>query len=211
MPYVQLVTWYPVLNSVREFRGLIEGRVKAQQAAGIDASLTRTVFAPETSAFTIRRRYPTLADFESARDRQTQANQTTVDRMSAMQRQAGTNAIHEVLQRTTVPRLVAKWTRVVIAAPALGRGPELRALLLEQGQHYEAQGQGRGLLVEVAGPESGSFRSVFGNSSLAELEQWRAGPALGQSQQDYVQRVNALVSRPLQSSIHEVLIPYLTS
>ena len=114
----------------------------------------------------------------------------------------------ETLQRATQTGAPVKWSQFAVSAPALGKGPELRALMLARGKEYEAQGLRTTLSVQVAGPESGIFTRIISFGSLAELEEQRVRAAGDEAGRVYAQKLATLISRPVTFSIRETHIPY---
>ncbi len=201
-------TFYPAAGKAAEFRQLAEERARALQAAGIETTLGATAWGPDFPAYRIGMRFATLADYEQARPAAQEVNRRFNPMMGPLARQTGIQTLTEVLQLTNQSGPRPKWGLWILRAPALGKGPELRALELERGKELEAQGRRSTLSVQVAGPESGVFIRNFGYQSLAALEEQRVRTAADASSAAFVSKLNTLLSRPTETSIREVLIPF---
>lgn len=205
--FVHGVTYYPANGKAMEFRALAEQRVHELQKARVEANLSTLAWGPEYPSARISHRFATLAEYEKYRTANIEAVRKFATSVAPLLRQPSMTTLSETLQ-TTNQSGAAKWSQWVTSAPALDKGPEVRSLLVERGKQYDAQKRRTTLSVQVAGPESGLFTRVFSYGSLAELEEWRARGAADEMQAAYLHKLNALLSRPLQTSIREILIPY---
>src|SRR5688572_27747987 len=207
MPFIHSITYFPSAIGLEEFRELVEQRVRVLQASGVDANLSATEWDPDYPTYRIGQRYTLLADYERYRAPHISAARQFEARVAPLMRRMPTLALAESLQRTNQSG-PDQWSQWVLIAPALGQGLQLRELLVERGNYYEAVGRRTTLSVQVAGPEPGVFVRTFGYATLAEVEEWRKQGATDEAGVDFVTKVNALVSRPLETTIRETLIPY---
>ena len=206
MPFVATTIQYPVAGKSPESRAILEARVKALQVAGIEANLGVLQWGPDYPAYFIGQRFATLADFESTRAARADTN--FAPSLGPLSRRPLMTTLSERLQATSPSSAPVKWTRWNTYAAAVGKAQELRALLLQRGEEFESDGITSNLSVQVAGTEAGLFTRVFVHSSLAELEERRVAAATSASNSAFLQKLNPLLSRPLDVTIRETLIPY---
>jgi hypothetical protein len=165
----------------------------------------QSTWAPDAPYVQIGVRYATLADREQAAPTLATWGATHgTPTFWALMRQPARQVLLETLQLTN-PGGAPKWSVGVTLAPALGKSEELRSLLLELRKQDEAQGRRTALSVQVAGPESGSFARTLSFDSLGDVEAWRAGFDRGS---EYARKRDALLSRPPEVGIREILVPY---
>lgn len=205
--YVQTITQFPLPGKGPELRAAMEERVRALQAAGVEAQLTVTAWGAESQGYRIGTRWNSLADLERQRASSAEAAAQFVVRIGPLVRQAPVVALGEMLSRTNVPTTPMKWQQHVVAVPALGKAAELRALQLERSKYHEAAGLRTVLIVQVAGPEAGCFSRVLLYNDLTEFEEARARIAADDANQAFLSKFTALLSRPSEVEFREVLVP----
>jgi len=99
------------------------------------------------------------------------------------------------------------YTQWVQYHPALGKGPELRALLEQRVKTFQADGQSVALAVRMMGDEEGNpFILVFRRQDLAEQEAFRRS-AQSDANREFAAKVATLIARPAAVSLREVLMP----
>ena len=208
MPFINSMTYYPRAGTEAEFRPIAEERVKAMQAAGVEASLSASWWGRDHPNYRFGQRYGTLAAYEQYHQADAEAARHFEARIASLTRQPPVFALSQSLQRTNQDGPVARWAQWVTFAPALGRDLDLHALLVDRGDVYETMGRRTTLSLQLAGPESGVFVRTYNYANLADLEEWHNRGAADDTQESYVQKLNMLLSRPLETSIRETIIPY---
>jgi len=96
--------------------------------------------------------------------------------------------------------------------PALGKGPELRALLEQRVKTNQSNGQSVALAVQMLGGEEGNpYTVVFRRQDLAALEAFRRSNQADPARQEYQAKLQSLLARPAAISLREELIPPATN
>lgn len=211
MPFVAETTFYPAAGRTVDSRRLVEELTKAIQAAGSEASLRSTAWGADFPAYHLGVRFASLTDYENSRAARADVNARFVPALGALARRTGMTTLTETLQTTAVSATPPKWGTWILRSPALGKAAEARALELERGLELEAQGIRSVMAFQRGGPEpNGTFTRVLLYGSLAELE---AGPSRLQAAGSaaFLTKMNALLSRPQEGTIREILIPYPAS
>ena len=104
------------------------------------------------------------------------------------------------------------YTQWIQYHPALGKGPELRALLEERVKSYQSKGQSVALAVRMMGDEEGNpFIAVFRHQDLAAQEAFRRSAQSDPTFAEFQAKVATLLARPAAVSLREVLIPAPTN
>src|SRR5206468_2136654 len=105
---------------------------------GIDTNLSAESWGPDFPVYRIGQRFASLADYEKTRE-QRAAPEFSV-RLAPFSRKPLMATLSESLQRVNQAGAPTKWTQFAVCAPALGKGPEVRVLMLERGRDIEAKG-----------------------------------------------------------------------
>ncbi|MGH2361787.1 MAG: hypothetical protein ACRDGM_14745 [bacterium] len=92
--------------------------------------------------------------------------------------------------------------------PALGKEPELRAVLEEWAKKRQAQGMEISLSVQLYGPEGPTFVNSAKFRDLAEVENRRRQNQADPAFQAVVAKVDSLCRVPAKRSLYEVLVRY---
>jgi hypothetical protein len=153
-------------------------------------------------------RFEDLGALDKFRAEQVGANAQIAARIAPVVRQPTVTTLSERLVAPMAATTPAKYQSRITYRPALGKGPELRALLVAHAAARQAQGVRMTATLQVAGPASGTYVSQVGHESLAKYEQYRAANSSNPTVQAYGPKVAALIAEPASTEIRETLIPY---
>lgn len=206
--YMQRILVRPAVGKAPEVRSLLEERVKARQAQGVAQGLQATLFNPEGATFVATTRWEDLAKYEQDRGRNQgdpafRAYQT---KLAGLITVPPAPLLFEVLIGPAPGTPTGKYQTRITNRPAVGKVPELRALLEERVKALRAQGMRRGLLARLFDPEGGSFVIVASYDNLGEWEQQRDRQRNDPATREFQAKLSGLVSRPPQPRLFEVLV-----
>ncbi|MSQ14422.1 MAG: hypothetical protein EXR50_00960 [Dehalococcoidia bacterium] len=207
MPFVQRTTWIPALGKGPELRALLEERVKLRNAQGGRSGVSAQLFGPEGPAFVFSTVFPDLASREQLFQRQNSdpAYQASLAKSVMVASKAAVIELFETLV-PNAPRIEAKVTQRITLYPAIGKGPELRAMLEEEVKARQARGITSGLQAQLFGIDGPAFTIGTQFPGIAAFEQRRESVPNDPGRQAYLAKVNQAISRPNRQQLFEVLV-----
>jgi hypothetical protein len=208
--YAQTTRFTPALGKVPELRAVLEDRVKSGQARGLRMNLTQAVFAgPAGTNYRTDITFPDLGAYEAYRQ-QNQADegfQAFQARAAALVSAPPDVRLTEVLvpYPATAVMPAGYFFQVNYLFPAVGAGPELRALLEEAVKEAQANGRLEALRAGVFGYDGPVYIRLFRYQTLAELEANRSRTAASPNTQ-FTARRDRLLRQPVQAELRQSLI-----
>lgn len=211
--YIHRESSYPAQGKGRELRALLEERVKAQQASGQAVSLGVQLFAgPEGMSYIRNARHEDLAAYEAARRRNQSdpAFPAYQAKVATLISRPNSSQLFEVLIPNPAgnPLRAPYFTQRALGYPAVGKGPELRAIMEERVKGLQSSGQRATLGVSVYGTDGQEFTTTLAFQDLAALESYRRRNQSDPAFQAYVAKVNPLIRQGPKVELAEVLIPF---
>ncbi len=205
--YAQVASFYPAAGKLGELRAILEEQVRERHGRGLRANLSMTAWGADFPALHITIQYADMAALEKGRAEIATSTQQYQARQAPHLRRTGDLALYELVVPTNLGAAQANFTQHATSTAAVGKGPALRALLTDWVKSAQATGRAS-LRQQVAGPASGSLTVIRPVENLSELEALRASTQTDPARQAHFAKRDALLAKPVEVSIREILIQF---